>query len=243
MKCNKCIPIILGAVLCLSSAARSNITNGGFETGDLTGWTFSGAGPDYTIDPLGDPGAVTFELPRDPFGLLSPQAPFTASGLWEPMGGDYFASLWSVTIDEFGTPVEVAAQMSQTFTTLEDRLLLEFDYFFDFGDWQPNYDTAVATLSLSGGGSVVLFEHNTLGNELLDEENLDWNHVVAPLATAGEYTLTFEVEDIDGGLGYGLESILGVDNVNVVPIPAPAALLLGSIGMGLVALLRRRRTL
>jgi hypothetical protein len=219
MKSNKYIPILLGVVLCLCPAARSNITNGGFETGDLTGWT--GAG---TVD------AVTWELSRDTL-LNGLQPPW--DGTWDPTEGSYFASLWST--DNAGTDF---SSLSQTFTA-NAGLVLQFDYFFDFGDYAPFYDTAVGTLTWSTG-TLTLFEHNTPGHELADDENIGWTTISYGLPATDTYTLEFRTEDYDGTW----ESILGVDNVhNVQVIPAPGAILLGTIGVSLVSLLRRRGVL
>jgi len=231
MKCNKCIPIILGVVLCLSSAARSNITNGGFEDGsplgvgilDLAGWTATGAHPYF----VGGPAAVDFEVSRD---WIAPAPDWTAKE------GNYFASLWSTDhTTHFST-------LSQTFTA-NAGLTLTFDYFFDFGDYGSldEWDSAEATLTWSTG-SAYLFEYNTnnsgSGIYLDDDQNIGWTAVTYVLPGPGTYTLQFKT--VDGPSG-SFESILGIDNVQV--IPAPGAILLGSIGIGLVGLLRRRRTL
>lgn len=217
----------IAVVLC-GSTARAQLMNGSFEDGALLdpgirdlapGWSASGADPFWAY---GGPTAVEWEMSRD---YLAPIAPD-----WTPTEGDYFASLWS------GDGWETSSMLSQTFTTPEDGLVLEFDYFFDYGDWAG--DTAMATLTGPTGTVVTLFEHNTApGNTLVEDENIDWTHIIAPLSTAGDYTLTFMTEDFGD---FGFESILGVDAVEVVPVPG--AVLLGAIGLGVTNWrLRRRR--
>jgi hypothetical protein len=199
------------------------ITNGSFETGNLAGWTYSGSGPDYSVDPLGGPGAVTWEMSRD---FLPPIAPN-----WTATQGDYFASLWSTN------GAQTLSVLRQTLTA-EAGEMLRFDYFFDFGDLATFPDTATATLSWSSG-SVVLFEHNTAGHELGDDENVGWTTISYNLPVAGTYTLAFTTADYDGSF----ESILGVDNVSIRGVPGPSAILLSILGTSLVGWLRRRRTL
>ena len=62
------------------------------------------------------------------------------------------------------------------------------------------------------------------GTGLGDDQNIDWTTVSVWLPSAGTYTLGFEIQDSIGAF----ESILGVDDVSVVP--TPGAFLLGAIG-------------
>lgn len=129
MKAIRAITCVLGiAVVLCGSTVNADLSNGGFETTDLTGWTATG-----TVQ------AVTFEMSRD---FIFPIAPD-----WTPTEGSYFASLLST-----GWAGDTA-MLSRTFTTPEDGWVLEFDYFFHFGsDWMDP-DTATATLTSSSGRS------------------------------------------------------------------------------------------
>lgn len=200
---------VAGVLLLSTMPAWADVVNGGFEAG-LAGWNATGA-----------VSATSFEMSRD---FLAPVGPD-----WTPTGGQLFASLWST--DNAGI---TQSSLSQTFTANAGDVL-SFDYFFDFGDFATDPDTAIAVLSWSNG-SVTLFEHNTPGYALGDDENVGWTTITRTLSATDMYTLTFTTTDGPGVF----ESILGVDRVSLNPIPAPGAALLAMLGLGLVGWLRRR---
>lgn len=202
--CNLLGVAVFAAAVC--GAGRADISNGGFESGDFSGW--SAFGPAYVRE---------WELSRDFVPPIHDD--------WTPTEGTYFASLWS-----YDPGLGSNAYLSTSFHGAAGDVL-SFDYFFDFGDVAPNYDWTNAYL-ISGADAVTLFEWNTPGHELGTDVNIDWTSVSYTLTHAGDYTLNFHVSDVNAGF----ESILGVDNVRLVPEPASATLLLA----GLLSLLRRR---
>jgi hypothetical protein len=231
MRWAKVVSFVFSAVVVLCGAtANADLVNSGFEDVDLTGtgWTT-----------IGHVQAMTDEYSRDILGL--PQAP--ASGFWYPTQGTHFASLWS-TDAVLGTSF---SSMSQRFDTDRDGLVLRFDYFYDFGDIWPMpgvYDRSTcdpARIFVADSSSQVFFQMTINdpdeSTQLGEDVNIDWTPVSVSLPTAGTYTLGFEITSLgDGALGF--ESILGVDNVNVVPLPP--ALLLGGLGLGFAGSLLSR---
>jgi hypothetical protein len=182
-----------------SGSASADLSNPGFETGDFSDWFTSGAA--YVRD---------WELSRDFIAPVDPN--------WTPTEGAYFASLWS-----YDPALGSTAQLSQTFAATAGQTL-SFDYFFDYGDANPNYDWAQVTLTWGANGET-LVEHNTPGHLLGSDINVPWTHITHVLPASDTYTLTFMVSDSN----IGFESILGVDNVHVVPEPTTALLLLACL--------------
>ncbi len=206
--------IIAGGIAVVAANAQAGIANGGFELG-FTGWAYAGntgSSPTSTI------------IARDPI-RMGQQAPL--SGQWGPTEGDRFAALWSTdSIDQRG------ATLSQRFAANPGDVL-EFMVFYDYGDFAPSADGAFVRLE-TGTASVDLARFNMdAGSMLADDTNVGWHRVshVLPMSSTGFYDLTFSISDSDGTF----ESILGVDDVRIVPAPGTIALL------GLAGLVVRRR--
>jgi hypothetical protein len=212
----------VAVLLAATGSARAALTNGSFESG-LNDWSL--------ITPVGASiSAVASHTDTSGLG--------TGTTGWGPTDGSMFAVLKT---DGPGS----LTQMYQSFTTTGPSTLT-FDYFWDSQDFYALNDTGTGTL-LSGagtGGALVttLFSHS-VNSDPADFWGTPWTSVSYQIASAGTYTLL--ITNMNGGDSL-FDSYVGIDNAQIDDarvIPAPGAILLGGIGVGLVNWLRRRRTL
>jgi len=208
------LPTVGFVALCLFTApalaAMVNLTNAGFETGDLTGWT---------VYP--DGGSVT---------VVSSQAGGAANGTtsWGPAEGLKFAVLKTGSADTW-------IQLSQQFVANAGDTLA-FAYFWDSGDYKVpgtgywDDEGRVLLVDLSGPSFTTLVHRDVL-NDPTDYWGTPWTNVSYTLPSSGTYTLSFEVRNYGDN---ALDSRLGVDLPAVVPIPA--AFLLGFLGLSAAGL-------
>ena len=234
------------ALLMFVSLAKVNanpseiIINGDFETGTFAGWTVTdlpGSGS-WFID---TPGSTT---------------PISGGATLATGGSGSFGTSYAVT-DQSGPGTHSLTQAFTIASPLQSAIL-SFDMFVNdqdggplMGDGLLDHNGApkqfgtVDILTAGAGpfdmGAGVLANYY-LGVDPKPNPNPFTGYsfdITSIVGAGGTFQLRFA--EVDNQLFFNQ----GVDNVSLVinPIPAPGAILLGSMGVGLVSWLRRRKTL
>ncbi len=206
MKFATAVPTTLMAAL-FATNVQAGLLNGGFETGDFTGWTTNNGLSKVVSSKV----VSTAGTPSGP----------TAFTTMTPTEGKFFALLpagnKATTIFSDAFDVKVGDKIS-------------FDWFFSAEDFKPWNDFASYSLELLVANTIIsadiLSMVDTVGNYGLT----GWNKFsyVSPLD--GDMSLKFwSVNTKDNKLN----SLLGVDNVSVTAVPEPSALVI--LGLGFLA--------
>lgn len=196
--------------------ATAAIVNGGFEAGDLTGWTF--------VDRSARVATTALKLGE--------------GGEWSPAEGDYFAIL------ETGNELAgVYRLLSQSFSVLAGQTLSLYA-FFDAGDYLPfNDDGYVKLIDTGTGIPTTLYAKSVL--DVGNAGSHGWQHLTYTFSSSGNYQIEAgvrNVEDSDVASWIGLDGVSLSDVLEPVSAPEPATLAIwGTLGaLGLIATRRKR---
>ena len=217
-------------ILSLALTARANevITNGGFETGDFTGWTVTdtgGAGSFFVC-----PNAGASPCPSN-------QTPLSGLPTVGPAGGSFYA-----VSDQFGPGSHA---ITQSFTALAGMTYqLSFDMFVN--DWAtfngapPQFPGGGEADLLGGASPVVLYQADTQVDPTTGLPN-PWVHtsldITADLTPGLTYQLRFLESDSTAPLN------VGADNVSLMAsaVPEPNLLAFPVAFLAGIVLYRSRR--
>jgi len=228
--------LMFGSLATVNAGPTELITNGGFETG-FTGWTvtdLAGGAGTWSVDTLGTTtpisglatvggGAGTFYAVSDQPGpgTHALTQPFTVPwpALSATLSFDMFVNDWDA--GPFINPAGLNHTVSPNQHARVDILTTAAGAFDTGAGVLANY-----YLGVDGGADPHAFTHYSFD-------------ITGIVGAGGTFQIRFA--EVDNQLFFNQ----GVDNVSILaqPIPAPGAILLGSIGVGVVSWLRRRRTL
>jgi hypothetical protein len=203
------------------------------EINERLGWSYGGDGPLYWDD-AGEYAVRTWSLAtrysRDNSIFFyaeqgSSHCPICAVDQGSPLQVVYPYSVASVTVD---------------FTLEGPDSHLEVDAWRDISGWPPHdpYGWATAMIiDLTTYDSWVLFEHFDHSAEM------SWDTTASLLIPVGEGHIYRLVMSAYPPEWHGSDVTVQFANANVPVVPAPAALLLSSMGAGLIGWLRHRKRL
>jgi len=209
------VALIVAAAVIGTAAFASPLTNAGFETGDLTGWTQnvpSGASATVVSSHTGD-----------------------LEKTYSPVYGDWFALLKT---DGPGS----ACTISQSVSLTEGQTLSGWAA-FDYRDYSP-YDDSAWVRVFDGTGSQVAQPWYLGGESVCDYYDGPWTHWSWDAPSAGTYTLEYGVVNdeesyCDSYALFDAEEGAGPEPGDDSPEPATWLLLLATGALGGWA--RRRR--
>ncbi len=227
--------LLLMAVCAVATPSLSNadVTNGGFETGDLTGWTLAGFGQ-ATGSGIGvTPTEGSFQGYIQTTGNLTALAPAVAASLG--LAGPAIAGLGA------GTPVNGTGISQNVTVAAGDTLSFNWNFLTDELTELPMYND-FGFFSVSGSAFLLASRNSSTYNVVSPpagfEGQTGWMTQSYTFPSAGTYSIGFGVFNVGDA---GFDSALVLDAISI-PVPEPASATLSALGLiGLAVCGWRRR--
>jgi len=184
---------LLALLLPVSATASEALRNGGFETGDLTGWTAAGP-PGSSVTVVSSHFHEREHRPKE---------------------GGFFVLLKSPLTRGIGGSVPVPTILTQTFRAEAGAVISGWGIFRSGGNI-PIYRSPIYDVIIRGGGQERFVFSNDNG------ESTPWGEWKYTLPTAGDYTLEARVRSGGYHPSFSLQdSYLGLDGITIT-LPADA---------------------
>ena len=218
----KVLGLALGLLMVLvvagSASATQLITNGDFETGDLTGWTYSG---DVEVV---NPSST---LPNWVAGVQGMDNNFALLG-WD---------IWGTGTDT----------LNQTFTIDSGytSITISFNWAFDYVDKGWGTDTFLALVNYETNNAAATITMADLETSQTGwSGTATWGYFTQTFDIAAlgaiDADMIFTLTEVSGW-GSGTNSTVALDNVSANAVPEPGTLLLLAAGIGGLAFYRRKK--
>jgi|GEM_PF-2171012 len=234
---------VLALALSCASLARAQLTNSGFETGNLTGWQISAGGHasavgsvvDYPIDPWTLTEDLTHPYWVSPYAGNF-QARLVAGGT--PLAGvesflQLSAGLLSTTVNNRFGLADASAIAQNVWLNAGDSLRVHWNFLAV--DTSGTNDFAFLSLSSASGSSLSILSSVTgVGSG----QGTGWQTATVTASTTGQYRLGLGVANFEDNT---IGSILYADAISAVPEPSTYGIAAAIICLG-AAVWRRRHT-
>ncbi|GEM_PF-2342419 len=204
-RCDKRISLVASlalilAFICIFPAqnisAANLLVNGGFETGDLTGWNAS-------VPPGGSAQVV------DVFTITTAD---NNTATYNPIEGQYFALLRNGLADQY-------TMVSQPF--LADKgVVISGWAFFKTTDYLPYNDTGSVEVTINAGPELIATVFSASVSTVGNYGGTPWTHWSYTFYSRGNYTVQARVVNL---LDSSVPSYLGLDDVSLEYVPSANA--------------------
>jgi hypothetical protein len=217
---------VLGAQLLMMPAAIGGVLNGGFESGDASGWTSTGS---VTVK---ETNSYAYH-DQDVGSVSADEGTFAAELFTGGVDEATLAAALNVSVNELrasnlDTKVSDGSLLSQTFSASAGQTV-SFRWNFvelDYSSWN---DWSFYGISRNGGPATLTRLSSVRELGPLDDGTISgWQSVSFRLDQSGSYTLSFGVVN---ALDEAFNSYLWVDDVQLTAVPEPTTMALVAVGL------------